>query len=168
MSAVTDELMKQLKSLLDLNSNKDNPQIVYQDWVNLMACAIRSQVTGDEKIESKYLEIAGRYSSEEMIRFSHAFAVLQMLMNAEISDWLGFEYMKSGAGSSRTGQFFTPFHLAYACAKLAGNPAENTEYLEEPACGGGAMILARAKALQDKGLDFTRIMKVTACDIDSH
>ena len=38
--------------------------------------------------------------------------------------------------------------------------------MNEPSCGGGAMILATAKALKNAGINYQRRLKVVAQDLD--
>ena len=89
-------------------------------------------------------------------------------------DVLGDVYMKADMGSKAAGQFFTPFHVSVLTAKIGlmeqieAYKAGEIEKIEinEPACGGGAMILAAAKVLQESGVNYQNAMEVVAQDID--
>lgn len=88
-------------------------------------------------------------------------------------DVLGKIYMDAGMGSKAAGQFFTPFHLAELTARLSLQDSIQSFKdgmtkltINEPACGGGAMIIAVAKAMQDAGINYQKIMKVVAQDLD--
>ena len=89
-------------------------------------------------------------------------------------DILGDVYMKADMGSKAAGQFFTPFHLSELSARV-GLIGMIDEYkagkldritISEPACGGGAMILAAAKVLYESGINYQTAMEVVAQDID--
>ena len=85
-----------------------------------------------------------------------------------MSDVLGEIYMESGCGNKSTGQFFTPFHLSELCARLDLTGADGSRMIElnEPSCGGGGMMIAAAKVLKVKGINYQKIMKVVAQDLD--
>jgi len=88
-------------------------------------------------------------------------------------DVLGDVYMKSGMGTKITGQFFTPFHLSVLTARLSLESSIQSLRdgmtkltLNEPTCGGGAMIIAAAKVLQEEGINYQKVMEVVAQDLD--
>lgn len=98
------------------------------------------------------------------------FYLLTETLEYKMSDVLGEIYMEAGMGSKSTGQFFTPYHVSLACAKMA---IENKEpdirgmyYIDEPSCGGGGMIIAAAQVLREKGVNYQRKMEVVAQDLD--
>ena len=74
--------------------------------------------------------------------------------------------MEAGCGNKYVGQFFTPFHLSELCARLGADGTDKIYHMNEPSCGGGAMILATAKALKDIGINYQRRLKVVAQDLD--
>ena len=95
--------------------------------------------------------------------------MLTMALEEEIQDVLGEVYMAAGLGNKNTGQFFTPFHLSEAAASLAipkDISPQNPLTMNEPSCGGGGMIIAAAKILHDREIDFQHSMKVVAQDLD--
>ena len=70
-------------------------------------------------------------------------------------------------GNKNTGQFFTPFHLAELVAMMMQqSDPEQKVFMNEPACGGGGMILAKAKAIQAVGGNYQDALKVIAQDLD--
>ncbi len=92
--------------------------------------------------------------------------MLTMMFDDHIEDYLGKIYMDLG-GNSKTGQFFTPWHLAKMTAAPVAGAGEEVEFIEEPSCGSGSMILGMAASLADKGINYQNVMKVTAHDLDS-
>ena len=128
--------------------------------------------------ESK--RVADKYNAEEKEKFCNAMEMLMKLMESYIEekcfyDVLGKIFHEMDMNSKATGQFFTPQHLADLCGMLAIDKAVIEEEIkskgffkvQEPACGGGAMILAVATAVAKLGYNPQKIMLVTACDIDS-
>lgn len=96
-------------------------------------------------------------------------AMLVETFEDHMSDILGEIYMEAGMGSRAAGQFFTPYHLSLACAKMAVNgysPEDGPYTINDPSCGGGGMIIAAAQALKDKGINYQRCMRVVAQDLD--
>lgn len=90
------------------------------------------------------------------------------------ADVLGEIYMEAGLGSKIAGQFFTPFHLSELTAKAGlDDKIEKLKSGElrrltvlEPSCGGGAMVIAAAKILQEEGINYQKVMDVVAQDLD--
>ena len=95
-------------------------------------------------------------------------AMLVETLECEMTDVLGQIYMESGMGSKAAGQFFTPYHLSYVCAKLELPDPDGLGlyHINEPSCGGGGMIIAAAQVLKENGVDYQRKMRVVAQDLD--
>lgn len=147
---------------------------VFSDWIQCSSLAISNGLhkirygIADKNRERDYMDIAKKYSDSEMWEFAEMVAMLAETLEYEITDALGWIYMYSGMGSKAAGQFFTPFHLSLLCAEAAvGEPDENgIYYIKEPSCGGGGMIIAAARALKDRGVDYQSKMRVVAQDLD--
>ena len=95
--------------------------------------------------------------------------LLAHALENDMSDVLGKIYMDAGCGNKNTGQFFTPFHLSEAissCTLPKDVSPEKPAVIYEPSCGGGGMIIAVAKAIQEKGTNYHRAMKTVAQDLD--
>ena len=122
--------------------------------------------------EQTYIDTMRKYNKDEQTKLCMMMGMLIDTLEDGPDDVLGKIYMEAGMGSKSTGQVFTPFNLAELTAKLS--LAENLEAykngekltLNEPTCGGGAMIIAAAKALQDAGVNYQKCMEVVAQDID--
>ena len=120
---------------------------------------------------------SGRYDRVALVydvRAGEPFDLLIETLEEGPDDILGDVYMKADMGSKAAGQFFTPFHLSELCART-GLIGMIDEYkagkldritISEPACGGGAMILAAAKVLYESGINYQTAMEVVAQDID--
>lgn len=154
-------------------SGQYNPHQVFTDWVQCMALATQNTCWMNhdkywKEREDAYLATIGKYKKEEQKMMCEMHGMLTECFEKEIKDYLGEIYMKSGAGSKQTGQFFTPFHLAELTAGLTIEKIteEKTLVINEPASGGGGMILGAAKYLKNKGINYQRCMKVVAQDLD--
>lgn len=140
---------------------------IFQDWVILMAASINNQLIYRKELEDLYLSIIRKYKNEEIEKFFEMTSILVELFEEEISDYLGTIYMKLNAGSSKTGQFFTPFHVCEMMAEISlKDYSGETVTLNEPSCGGSANILAIAKVMKNKGYNYQETLKVLAQDLD--
>ena len=157
-------------------SGKYSAYEVFTDWIRCMAMAISNSVTpfhGSlwKEREETYMSTISKYSLDERNMICEMTAWLAETLGDGPDDVLGDIYMKSGMGSKAAGQFFTPFHLSELCARIATTDLI-TSYdggvveLSEPSCGGGGMIIATAKALQEAGIDYQRKLRVVAQDLD--
>ena len=154
-------------------SGSRSPYEIFSDWVKLMALAIQNASfpfrhdTLWQKREEQYLKIIEPYKRKESV-FQEMYALLALLLEENLTDALGEIYMEAGLGNKNTGQFFTPFHVSCACAKLAleGWDGKKKISLNEPSCGGGGMVISVAKILQDRGINYQRYLQVVAQDLD--
>lgn len=143
-----------------------NRHSLFCDWVKFMAISISNQVWFSWEREEEYRQLARTYDAESMSRFSDMMGMLWEAFDTEINDYLGQIYMEGNMGNKSTGQFFTPFHLAELVAMMQPNDPEQKVIVNEPACGGGGMVLAKAKAIQDAGGNYQDTLKVIAQDLD--
>lgn len=165
------DIIKYIESI----SGKYSSYEVFSDWIKCCSISISNsmdlfhgKVWKDR--EQEFADTMARYSRSEQQKFSEMLAMLTETLECEMTDVLGQVYMESGMGSKSAGQFFTPYHLSYLCAKLSlslSNPDDLGLYhINEPSCGGGGMIIAAAQALKEKGVDYQRCMRVVAQDLD--
>lgn len=124
--------------------------------------------------ERMYIDTMRKYTEEEIKTLCEMTGWLIETLEEGPDDVLGKIYMESGMGSKAAGQFFTPFHLSELCAKV-GLTGMIDEYkagkldritISEPACGGGAMIIAAARTINENGINYQKAMEVVAQDID--
>lgn len=162
-------MVKNIISLIEKFDGSRNIQKVFTDWVKLTALSVSQQVVYLESREIDYINTARGYSEEELLRFSEMSAFLCECFEQGLDDYLGRVYMQISAGNKNTGQFFTPFNIAELAAQIAVGselPIKDIMTLNEPSCGGGATVLAAAKALHSKGVNYQQRLKITANDID--
>lgn len=143
-----------------------NRHSLFCDWVKFMAISISNQVWFSWEREEEYRQLARTYDAESMSRLSDMMGMLWEAFDTEINDYLGQIYMEGNMGNKSTGQFFTPFHLAELVAMMQPNDPEQKVIVNEPACGGGGMVLAKAKAIQAAGGNYQDTLKVIAQDLD--
>ena len=154
-------------------SYRHNLWTVYSDFLEIGAISIRCSVDiiYRAKGEERYKQIMNNYNDKEKAIFPKILGELTMALETP-GDYLGEIFMEVGLGNKWEGQFFTPYHLCLLTAQVSLDGVEEkikeNEFvtLNEPACGGGAMIIAVAQALKEKGLNPQRHLKVTAQDID--
>lgn len=121
-----------------------------------------------KKREKEYLDIVHKHGIDKIKVFAEMHGMLAIAMENEMEDILGKIYMEAGLGSKQTGQFFTPFHVSYMCAKMAvpQNLPDKKIRINEPSSGGGGMIIATAKVLKERGINYQEKMEVVAQDLD--
>lgn len=170
MNAVKKEIVNTIQSM----SGSYTLYNIFSDWVKLCAISIQNNIQPiHDKVwdcrEKQYMETISKYNGRERKNMVYMFCMLAEAFEDETADILGEIYMESCCGSKSTGQFFTPFHIAYLTAQ-AGIPQNISEsnrlYINEPSSGGGGLIIAAAKVLKDRGIEYQKCMEVTAKDLD--
>lgn len=151
---------------------------LWQDSMTMFALSISNTVDGRyrDKREAMYMDIAHKYTKEEMQVFPQIFGEIIMQLEAEPEqDLLGDLYMQLDLGSHWHGQFFTPYNL---CAMMAKTQLGQKEYTVENvkpisvcdcACGGGALLISAAheykKAIAHTGLNAQHYICLFAQDL---
>ena len=165
-----DEIIKIIKGMSGVYSVYE----IFSDWVEMCAIAIQNSCVLFhnhlwQKREDRYLQIVNKYTEDEQNNLINMYCLLLKALEDDFCDVLGDIYMESGSGNKSTAQFFTPFHLSVATATL-GTPKDICEnkpiLLHEPSVGSGGMIIATAKVLHDRGLNYQKCMEVVAQDLD--
>ena len=151
---------------------------VFQDALAMWSFALSNKFDkpAAERREKQYLEIAKRYSSEELKILSDIFVDVFILLSncttdGVFDDYLGELYMAMEIGSKRTGQFFTPYNVSRMMAEITVTdrplPDKEVIVMNEPTCGAGGMILATADVLWNKyKFNYADRLLVIAQDID--
>lgn len=169
MSA-TDEIIK----IIEKMTGKYSAYTIFRDWVECSALAVHnSSLFIHNQLwisrEEQYKNVIKKYDYEEQIKFSEMLSLLTEALGESIEDVLGEVYMKSGCYSKQLGQFFTPYHLAKLMSDMAvtGDVDENQIItVNEPSTGGGANIIALARSLKERGINYQKCLRVTAQDLD--
>ena len=168
MNEKINEIAKTINSM----SGAFSPDAIFSDWVMMMAMSIANACTLHigktwEKREKDYLDTMAKYDTENQEMFPKLSRMLVEALECEYSDVLGRVYMDGGMGNGRTGQFFTPYSLCKATAKVVNSqPDPDGLYrIYEPACGAGAMIIALVDCIRSNGGDIGKV-RVWAQDLD--
>jgi hypothetical protein len=164
---------KTIAKLLESNAGAQRLSTVFDDFVEIMALTFRNSFdrSGYDVRESRYLEIAGMYSREQLDRFGEAMAQVIQEMGREPADVLGRLYMELDLGNERLGQFYTPYDVATLIAGMVGDELaekiarDGTAEAYEPACGASAFLIAITQDLHARGVDYHRRLFVTAEDV---
>lgn len=154
---------------------------VYRDWAACFALAIANgsdPMHGEtwERRENQYLEIVHRYPAEAVREhFPRMCACLTEAFEKEpFEDYLGCLYMEMcGTAKSKKngmGQCFTPIDVCRACAiTTLGDIDPNgtdTITINDPAVGGGAMLIAACGYLKERGINYQKRVRFYANDLD--
>lgn len=147
---------------------------VFRDFCEISAIALSNRVDrlNYEKREARYFEIIRRYRPGEVHSFPAMFAEIVNSLSLGFHDCLGELFMALELGNDRSGQFFTPYCLSSLMARLTlGNVHSVIERrgfitVNEPTVGGGAMLIAKAQAMHEQGINYQNHMHAIAQDID--
>ena len=126
--------------------------------------------------EARYMEVIKRYEREEVQGLPadarHSISELE----DEPEDVLGRTYHELELHNKWSGQYFTPFPLCRAMAKMVVGDSADVQgriaergflAASEPACGSGAMVIALALELKEQGVNYQQQLHVTAVDVDA-
>ena len=148
---------------------------IFRHFVELSALALSNLADPINKAarEAQYLAIVKQYKPEEVQQFPLMFGMLVECMEQEPTDVLGRLYHRLEIHNHQSGQFFTPYPVCQAMAKMlvhdAAHLVEEQEFIRamEPCVGSGAMVIALAQALREKEINYQHKLHVTAIDIDT-
>src|SRR5919202_3922819 len=122
--------------------------------------------------EAQYLAIVKQYKPEAVQKFPELLGMLVACLEQESTDVLGVLYHRLELHNEQSGQFFTPYPICLAMAKMLVHDAkhlvEEQEFIRahEPCVGSGAMVIALAQALREEGINYQQYLHVTAIDLD--
>lgn len=144
---------------------------VFEDFVTMASSALIVRQSPQHAVESEadYMACVPRYERDELEEFGKLLAITQIALNARFCDFLGSVFMQAEVSNSHLGQFFTPYELSYASAKMLLHDRENKPgqliTVQEPACGSGGMVIAFAQAAAEIGIDYHWDTYTVAVDI---
>jgi len=148
---------------------------VFRDFLELAAISFAVvDLAQREKREARYLQVIKGYEPDEAAKFPRILGELVLAMELEPADVLGQVYMELGLGSKWHGQFFTPDCICDLMAAMVFDKKQTRAAiadrgfitLQEPAVGGGAMVIGFCKAMKAAGFNYQRQLHVTAVDVD--
>ncbi len=160
---------KEFITLLEKLSRTRSIQESLSDFLRMASCSLRNAYPKhkSEEVESYYLQVAKKYSKDELSIFARLLSLTILGLEETTHDFFGpvFEEMSA---SSRMGQFFTPPTIATLMAKL--NYSDVPEYgiikVSEPAVGAGVMIIELMRFLkEDRKVNYQHRCYVDAWDL---
>jgi hypothetical protein len=164
-----------LVSLIRDNAYRHDTWQIFRDFVGLSAISLSNAVDHGhrEERENQYLEMIKRYDRQEINRFPQMLAALTMALEDEACDVLGRVFSELELGNKWAGQFFTPDCVCRMMAAMnfddrAKAIIEDRGFIRvnEPAVGGGAMIIGLCNEMRAQGVNYQRHLHVTAVDVD--
>lgn len=149
---------KEIAEKISTLSGSRNPREVFSDWVTCMAMSIANWESKKDDIwklrEDTYMNIMKHYTKDSGA-LADLMGKLVLELERDPRDVLGEIFMRSELGSSKQGQFFTPYHLSALVARLGETDLKPDKsgivHLTEPSCGSGGMIIAAHTDLVVKG-----------------
>lgn len=168
-----DNTQKEFIKIINQIAHRFDRRQVFHDFCQMAAISIANAVQFDQAREDQYLQITGKYNDKEIHEFPKLLGLVAAGLEGLESDFLGEIYMDLELSNNHQGQFFTPFALSELCADMA---LIDIEYsinkrgyftMNDPACGSGGMIIALARSMRSKKLNYQSQLYVIAQDISS-
>lgn len=143
---------------------------VFGDWIKMLAISISNSVDyiHSAEREKEYLELAKKYTQNELKKISGMSGILTLAMEEEMEDVLGWIYHHLELHGKQLGQFFTPYHLCRLMAEITEPVYNENGYISinEPAVGAGGNIIAFCEKLKKDGINYQQCVKVVGQDLD--
>lgn len=146
---------------------------IWDDLIYMSAAAISQPLQWIQAREDEYLRRIGKYDKKTQDMFPEMFAAIVNALEQEgHADVLGSIYMQLELGNHWKGQFFTPYNVSLCMARMnATNVAAEVEAkgfitVNDPCCGGGAMLIAFAQACKEQDVNYQNSVLFVAQDID--
>lgn len=174
-SLFKNERQKNFAKLFDKACYQHSRWNVWGDFVVMAAISISNLVdkTNAESREKTYMALASKYNKDELECFSQMFAeVVCGIDECPDQDFLGELYMGLELGNDHNGQFFTPYCVCTAMAKItspdikAHIERDGWISVNDPACGAGALLVAFANECLRQGVNYQTNVLFVAQDID--
>jgi type I restriction-modification system DNA methylase subunit len=166
----TNHHVKEFLRILDSIKPSKNRHEVFYDWL-IMAAASLYVWKKDQKVENEYLEIAKNYTKDELDKHSELLLITVNALEKTEQDFLGELFTAAELTNSRTGQFFTPYHISQMMAKMAICEKELSNKkifkINEPCCGAGGMMIAAISVLKEKNFNYQQDAYFLGVDIDA-
>ena len=157
-----------IKTIESLSRTRHKWQ-AWSDFVEMAALSLAQFGNFDEEREASYMRIVDRYEPEEIHLFPKLLGMVTEALEVRYCDFLGEVFMELELGNKWKGQFFTPYHVCVLMAELTFNKNDFADgrviTLNEPAVGGGAMVIAMCDHLTNERINFQKQLKITCQDV---
>lgn len=166
---------KNLVNLLMTVARQYGTWEVFKDFIEMTSIAFSNSVDYSmrEIRESQYMEIVKRYDKKHLDLFPKMLYELTMAMEVEPSDILGRIYGELELANKWRGQIFTPDSICRMMGQIVLTDDMKSIIdekgfitVQEPAIGGGALIINLALAMQEEKINYQQSMVVTGVDVD--
>ncbi len=171
---------KQFLSKLQGLSYSHSSHQIFSDWLEIAALTLHQlpyhsgELPKDaafNTLEVQYMKHIKPYSRDELSVFSELLGLTLAAHHAGYGDFLGEIAGEAELLSKRGGQFFTPYHLCRAIAKMtfgdiaAQVKAKGVITVAEPAVGAGALVIASAEEVASQGIDPCACVQFDCTDV---
>jgi N-6 DNA Methylase len=161
-------------------SNHRQPSTMFGDWLEIAAISLHQLPynSGDfpkdksfEKIEAQYFQAISHHDRETLNIMAAMLGITLAAYQQHFGDFLGEIASEQEFLNTRSGQFFTPYEVCRAMAKMTLHDARSLVQqkgiitIDEPASGGGALVIACAEELIDRGIDPRTHAQFQATDV---
>ena len=168
--------LSKLRSL----SHSHSSHRIFSDWLEIGAISLHQlpyhsgELAKDaafERLEQCYMEAIKPYSRNELTVFSELLSLTLIAHHTGYGDFLGEIAGEAELLSKRGGQFFTPYHLCQAIAKMTlGDIATQVKEkglitIAEPAVGAGALVIATAEEIASQGVNPAAYVQFDCTDV---
>ena len=187
---MSSEHRKNIAKCIGFIGRVHNPWTVFGDFLTMAAISISNNCDPDylftskeirDEREERYLRTIKKYDRKEQLMIMSMFAELveelEMYCGKDsihLTDVLGEMFHELNFNDAWKGQFFTRQHVCDMTGELALDGEHCKQAVadkgyftvNEPCCGGGAMIYGAANAAHKFGLNHNKNILVFAGDID--
>lgn len=142
---------------------------VWSDWLVMASCSVYNSIHRDPKVEDEYLQATRRYNADELAGMARLLGILVEGLEVETADFLGPIFHDLELHNEARGQFFTPYELCRAMARMMDpQPPRPGRILRvgELAAGSGAMLIAFHEALTEECPELQGRILYHAKDVD--
>lgn len=152
--------------LVEISKSRDIRKS-FEDFVLCSAYAISNSCNYNNDIEQEYLNIAKKYSKNELSDFAQMLAYLQLeCVKDNPIDILGNVYEEIGMSNKAKGQFFTPESVCDLITSLTLSDKNFNENIEkkgyfsmnDPACGSGRFLFSAIDYLKNKNVPLNKVL----------
>lgn len=164
-------MITEIVKTLTYIGRKHDRYTAFNDFVFFVFAALRNSLIKNKTIENEYFERIKKYSKDEMNSFKQSFHQLVDELEKKPADVLGEIAANLELTQKDKGQYFTPTSVSELIAAVNGDVIKtigNKGFVTvgDPACGGGALLMAYVKIILDAGYNPAQTVWIEGRDID--